>query len=51
MKEQMKAQFRGVYRDPGGALYVGHHGSPPKKILGFRWSKNDKITLETISFW
>ena len=35
----------------GVALYVGHHGWPPKKILGFRWSKKAKITLETISFW
>ena len=34
-----------------GALYVGHHGWPTKKILGFRWSKKAKITLETISFW
>ena len=33
------------------ALYVGHHGWPTKKILGFRWSKKAKITLETISFW
>ena len=31
-------------------LYVGHHGWPTKKILGFRWSKKTKITLETISF-
>ena len=34
-----------------GALYVGHHGWPAKKILGFRWSKKAEITLETISFW
>ena len=33
------------------ALYVGHHGWPTKKILGFRWSKMAKITLETINFW
>ena len=33
------------------ALYVGHHGWPTKKILGFRWSKKAKITLEIISFW
>ena len=32
------------------ALYVGHHGWPTKKILGFRWSKKAKITLETKSF-
>ena len=35
----------------GVALYVGHHCWPTKKILGFRWSKKGKITLETISFW
>ena len=40
----------------GVALYVGHHSWPPKKILGFRWSKKAKITLETsfgqnISTW
>ena len=33
-----------------GALYVGHHGRPTKKILGFRWSKKAKITLETKAF-
>ena len=33
-----------------GALYVGHHGWPTKKVLGFRWSKKAKITLETIAF-
>ena len=33
-----------------GPLYVGHHICPTKKISGFRWSKNAKITLETISF-
>ena len=33
-----------------GPLYVGHHVCPTKKISGFRWSKNAKITLETISF-
>ena len=33
-----------------GALYVGHHGWPAKKSLGFRWSKKAEITLETISF-
>ena len=35
----------------GGAHYVGHHGWPAKKILGFRWPKKAEITLETISFW
>ena len=34
-----------------GVLYMGHHGWPTKKILGFRWSKKVKITLETITFW
>ena len=34
-----------------GTLYVGHHYWKKKKILGLRWSKNIKITLETISFW
>ena len=34
-----------------GALYVSHHGWSTKKVLGFRWSKKAKITLETISFW
>ena len=33
-----------------GALYVGHHGWSTKKILGFRWSKKAKITLETKVF-
>ena len=31
-------------------LYVGHHGWPKKEILGFRWSKKAKITLETNVF-
>ena len=35
----------------GVALCVGHHGWPAKKILGYRWSKKAKITLETISVW
>ena len=26
-------------------------GWPTKKILGFKWSKKAKITLETLSFW
>ena len=34
----------------GRALYVGHRGWPMKKILGFRWSKNAKIMLETRAF-
>ena len=32
-------------------LYIGYHGGPKKKILGFRWSKKTKITLQIISFW
>ena len=31
-----------------GALYVGHHDWPAKKILSFRWSKKAKIMLEAI---
>ena len=34
-----------------GALCVGHHGWPAKKILGFGWSKKTEVKLETISFW
>ena len=34
----------------GGTLYVGRRGWPMKKILGFRWSKKAKITLETKAF-
>ena len=34
----------------GGALYVGHHGWPKKKILSFKWSKKAKIILETKAF-
>ena len=34
-----------------GALYVNHHGWPTKKIVGFRWSKKAKITLETMTPW
>ena len=37
--------------EKGVALYVGPHGWPTKKILGFRWSKKARITLESISFW
>ena len=33
-----------------GVLYVGYHGWPAKKILGFRWSKEAEITLENIVF-
>ena len=33
----------------GAAL--AHHGWSIEKVLGFRWSKKTKITLETISFW
>ena len=35
----------------GVALYVGHHGWPAKKILGFKWSKKAEITAKTTSFW
>ena len=35
----------------GLKLYVGHCGWPTSKILGFRWSKKAKITLETMCFW
>ena len=48
--------FRGRSRDfekrgrGRGALYVGHHGQPTKKTLGFRWSKKAKRTLETKVF-
>ena len=34
----------------GVALYVSDYGQLKKKILGFRWSKKAKITLQTISF-
>ena len=34
----------------GGSLYVGHDSWPTKKVLGFRWSKKAKITLETKAF-
>ena len=45
--EIVLAWLRGRSRDfeKEGALYVGHHGWPIKKILGFRWSKKAKITL------
>ena len=43
---------RGGSRDleKGGALFDGQHGWPTKKVLGFRWSKKAKITLETKAF-
>ena len=42
---------RGRSRDfEKGVLNVGHHGWPMKQILGFRWSKKSKITLETKAF-
>ena len=46
-------QFRGQSRDfkKSEMLYIGYYGWSMKKILGFRWSKETKITLETISFW
>ena len=37
-------------RQGGGYVGVSHHGWPPKKILGFRWSKKAKITLEIKAF-
>ena len=45
--------YRGRSRDfekGEGALYVGRHGWPTKKILGFRWSKKAKTKLEIKSF-
>ena len=33
------------------ALFVGYHGWPAKKILGFTWSKKAEVTLETKRFW
>ena len=44
--------YRGGSRDfeKAGALDVGHHGWPTKKISGLRWSKKAKITLETKAF-
>ena len=36
--------------EKGGALCADHHVWPTKKILGFRWSKKAKITLETTAF-
>ena len=35
-----------ILKNGGRGLYVGHHGCPTKKILGFRWSKKAKITLK-----
>ena len=32
------------------AVNDGNHGWPTKKILGFRWSKKAKLTLEPTSF-
>ena len=45
--------FRGVSRDfeKRVALYDGEHGWLTKNVLGFRWSKKAKITLETIPLW
>ena len=42
---------RGWGGGKGGALYVGHHVWPAKKMLGFRRSKMAEVPLETISFW
>ena len=41
---------REILKRGEGLLKVGHHGWLSKKILGFRWSKKAKITLETMSF-
>ena len=41
----------GVGGGGGCVFYIGQHGWPTKKILGFRWSKKAKIMLETICFW
>ena len=46
---QKSDTFTGADREV--AVNDGNHGWPTKKILGFRWSKKAKITLETISFW
>ena len=35
--------------EKGGTLYVGHHGWPMKNVLGVRWFKKVKMTLETIN--
>ena len=35
----------------GVALYVGQHGWPAKKILGFRLSKKAEVASKTTSFW
>ena len=52
---EMKLNIILAGADPGilkrGMLYVGHHGWPAKKILGFRLSKKAEITLETINIW
>ena len=48
-KPSMQGWIKRIWK--GVALYVGHHGWATKKLLGFRWSKKAKITLEAISFW
>ena len=45
-----KGGSRGRGWGKGVALYVGHHRWPTKKILGFRWSRKAKRTLETKVF-
>ena len=40
VQEQIQRFWKGV------ALHVGHHGWQTKKILGLRWSKKAKMTLE-----
>ena len=39
------------FENGGRVLYIGHHGFPKKRILGFRPSKKAKTTSGTISFW
>ena len=36
-----------ILKEKKGALYIGHHGWPTKKMLGLRWSKKAETTLET----
>ena len=48
--EILKRGGEGRGRRGGGALYVGRHGWPTKKILGLRWFEKVKITLVT-NFW
>ena len=47
---KMSYSFAAVKVLRGGSRDVGDHSWLTKKILGFRWSKNAKITLETKAF-